>query len=230
MLAYGRECCEVGPQDHVVWASPDGVEWERDSLSLPDDLAEIYQLVVTDDRLWAMGMSSKVAGRDRVPVLLSSSDGRTWVASDAGWVGPLHALDGVLHAIVQPEPTTGPESTPPPAPPAKPEPGLYRLDASGTWERLSRGLAAFADDVISVDGTLIMVGSASSTCGMRCHATGWRSTDDGVTWESVLSDDLGGSMTAVAALPDGTLIAVGFAQNDPAITTTAAWVSPPDGR
>ena len=94
----------------------------------------------------------------------------------------------------------------------------------------SRGLAIVGEDLIAVGDTMIMVGDDAGgnvQCWAECQATGWRSVDDGVHWQEVPADKVGGTMTSVAALPDGTLVAVGRAVDDKRWPSTAAWVSPP---
>jgi len=100
------------------------------------------------------------------------------------------------------------------------------VGACATWEPLKVG-RELGQEIIAVGDTLIMVGGFDVG-----HPTAWRSTDAGVTWaeapvngvppETVTS----AMMRSVAALPNGTLVAVGeeLAGMEP---STAAWVSRP---
>ena len=85
------------------------------------------------------------------------------------------------------------------------------------------------EDLIAVGDALITVGddaAGNRQCWATCQATGWRSVDGGVTWQVVPADTVGGTMTSVAALPNGTLVSVGRTVDDRGSPSTAAWVSP----
>ena len=72
-----------------------------------------------------------------------------------------------------------------------------------------------------------MVGDDSTTVPLRarCRATAWRSTDGGRTWQAVAVDGPAGTMHHVAALPNGTLVAVGDRMEGGDFPAPAAWVS-----
>jgi hypothetical protein len=99
-----------------------------------------------------------------------------------------------------------------------------------TWEPLAVG-PEVGSTVIEVSGLLVMVGSSGGgpDCGIGCTAAAWRSLDGGRTWIAVPTDGSPGTMTDVAALPDGTLVAVGRVNKSPTSPIGAAWVSIPTG-
>jgi len=223
LFAYGAEApgLEGGPQR--VWASNDGLHWNVIDLTLPSGVTAIGLPVVASDRLWASTTGS----------YLTSTDGRTWVASALPVIGAsyglgtLYPLADALYATVAPWPLPAPQFTPPPKPAEQPAPGVYRSTDLATWTPRSVGLTTVGNDLIAVGDTMIMVGDNATCPSANCVATGWRSLDGGVTWQVAPADKVAGVMRSVAALPDGTLVAVGQTYDEQISPHTAAWVSPP---
>ena len=208
LFAYGAESSglEGGPQR--VWASSDGLRWNVIDLTLPAGVTTIGVPVVSSDRLWASTTGSYV----------TSTDGRTWVASALPVIGALYPLSDGLYSTASMKPA------------GQPAVGVYRSTDLATWTLRSVGLKTVGLDLIAVGDTMIMVGdnaAGSAQCWAKCQATGWRSVDAGVTWQVLPADKVGGTMRSVAALPEGTLVAVGLTIDDRGSPSTAAWVSPP---
>ena len=222
LLAFGYVSVGAGGggADAKMWSSLDGVTWQAEPLQLPAGLTMQFA-VATSDGLWASGGT---AGLDTAPDgvsgilsgILTSTDGRTWTTSPL----PMRALkapSGELLGLLR-RGLDGADS-----------PGIYRTTDLETWQVLSWDPAAVGPDIIDLGGLLVMVGddSAAGTCGTGCHATGWRSTDGGRTWQAVQAEGPGGTMQHVAALADGTLVAVGDRIVDGGFPSPAAWVSVP---
>ena len=132
--------------------------------------------------------------------------------------------------LLRPFPTSG-DSAPPDAA-DRPAPGLYRSTDGSSWEQLSQGVSSIGGyDLIEVGDTLVVVGDDAAgdpECLADCrNPIGWRSLDGGVTWRAVPADAADGTMTFVAALPDGTLVSVGRLLDDRGSSSPAAWVSIP---
>ncbi len=232
LLVYGSEApgMEGGPQR--VWASSDGLSWDIIKLSLPEGVDGAAQPVASTDRLWANAVRTvggeQVLGSPRS--VLTSTDGRTWVETDLPGIGSLHPLGDALYTLVSPWPLPSRDFTPPPTRVGQPSTGVYRSADLSTWTLRSRGLTTVGEDMIAVGDTLVMVGDDAAgdvQCWADCRATGWRSIDGGLTWQVVPADRIGGTMVAVDALADGTLVAVGRTIDDQGRSRGAAWVSRP---
>lgn len=239
LFAYG--CANVSPIDcgpQRVWASSDGLSWEIIEPTLPTGTNTVSDVRAGPDELW--GLARLSSGDETLPedsdtphVLVSSTDGRTWTRSSLPAVtwGEVYWLPLGWFATVAAWPLPAEQFTPPPTPPGHPSPGVYRSPDRATWALVSKGLMTVGEDLIAVGDTLIMVGDDAAgnvRCWADCQATGWRSVDGGVTWQAVPADKVGGTMTSVAALPDGTLVAVGRTVDGRGSPSTAAWVSIPD--
>lgn len=209
LLAFGYVSAGAGGggADARMWSSADGVTWRAEALRLPASLTMQFA-VATRDGLWAYGATAgaDTAG-DGESVILTSSDGRSWTTSPLPrWHVDLEAPSGELLALLQ----VGWDSSG--------TPGIYRTGDHASWEVLSGDWAAVGFDMVAVGDLLVMVGDDS---------TGWRSTDEGRTWQAVRSDGPSGTMRHVAALADGTLVAVGQRVEDGSFPAPAAWVSVP---
>ena len=236
LFAYG--CENVSPVDcgpQRVWASSDGLHWEIIKPSLPEGTNTVSGVTPSADGLWGHAwlydesVPAEVA-KPQVPV--TSTNGRTWVRSTLSAItgGAVYWLPTGWYATVAPWPLPSPQFTPPPEPPGQPAPGVYVSTDLKTWTLQSVGLTTVGQDLIAVGDTLIMVGDDAAgdpVCWASCQAQGWRSVDGGVTWQVVPADKVGGTMTSVTAMPDGTLAAVGLTVDDRGEPSTAAWVSPP---
>jgi hypothetical protein len=231
LLAFGCENAspiDCGPTR--VWTSADGSTWTRSAPTLPGGLAGVGIVAPADDRLWGTG--SPDTGGDLPenrpqPSRVTSLDGLTWTTERLPVLGieRLHPLRGGLYLTVVAIPTGDPDFIQPPAWVSR-NPGVYRSTDQATWEPLAVG-TELGQEIVAVGDTLIMVG------GFRAaQPTAWRSTDAGLTWdgapvEGVLPKTVTSAMMrSVAALRDGTLVAVGAEMAGPA-PSTAAWVSPP---
>jgi hypothetical protein len=220
LLAFGHAPAGAmgGGAGAQLWSSPEGITWTAETLRLPDGLTMGFA-VATGDRLWAYGATGGVdTAGDGESVILTSTDGRTWARSPLPRSNrQLAAPSGDLLGLLRPgfDGVDGP--------------GIYRTADLETWQVLSGEAAAVGYDVIDVGGLLVMVGDDAATgdCGTGCHATGWWSTDSGRTWQAVPVDGPSGTMHHVAALPNGTLVAVGDRIVDGDFPSPAAWVSVP---
>ena len=235
LFAYG--CENVSPTDcgpQRVWASSDGLVWNVVQLSLPEGTNTVSSVTPSADRLWGRAWlydESVPAENPTAQVMVTSTDGRTWVTSTLPVVvrSPLHPLTDALYMTVAPWPLPAAQFTPPPTPAGQLDPGVYVSTDLETWTPRSVSLKTVGLDLIAVGDTLVMVGDDAAgnvQCWAKCQATGWRSVDGGKTWETVPADKVGGTMTSVAALPDGTLVSVGRTVDDRGWPSTAAWVSP----
>ena len=235
LFAYGCENVtpiDCGPQR--VWASSDGLAWTIIQPTLPEGTNTVSSVTPSADRLWGRAWlydESVPAENPTAQVMVTSTDGRTWVPSTLPVVvrSPLYPLTDALYMTVAPWPLPAPQFTPPPKPAGQPAPGVYRSTDLTTWTPRSVGLKTVGEDLIAVGDTMIMVGdnaAGNGVCWATCQATGWRSVDGGVTWQVVPADTVGGTMTSVAALPNGTLVSVGRTVDDRGSPSTAAWVSP----
>jgi hypothetical protein len=144
----------------------------------------------------------------------------------------LHPLPTGVYLTVLEIPSGEPDFEPPPAWVSR-TPGVYRSTDLAAWEPLAVG-PQLGEEIVAIDDTLVMVGTDGTKCWKpgRCGAAAWRSTDGGRTWVSVpvsgTSPVAGGSIKAVAALPDGTLVAVGNLTGTNGWGYAAAWISPPE--
>lgn len=230
LLAFG--CENASPSDcgpARVWSSTDGRNWTRSAPVFPDGVAGFGIVSAADDRLWGIGggNTGDTPEERPQPPRITSLDGRTWTTETLPVVGieRLHPLPGGLYLTVVAIPTGDPDFIQPPAWVSR-NPGVYRSTDQATWEPLVVG-KELGQEIVAVGDTLIMVGGFAAD-----HPTAWRSTDAGVTWaEAPVTGAApglvtGGTMRSVAALPDGTLVAVGGELAGPE-PSTAAWVSPP---
>lgn len=222
LLAFG--CENESPTDcgpARVWTSPDGMTWTRSAPVLPEGVNGLGIVVPADDRLWGKGgtgTDTALTENSPKPTRITSTDGLTWTKAELSVVGVerLHPLPGGLYLTVAAIPSGNPDFVEPPAWVSR-VPGVYRSTDEVGWEPLAVG-KELGGEIIAVGDTLVMVGANA-----KGRPTAWRSTDAGRTWTAVVAGPAKGSMTAVAALPDGTLVAVGKAD----ATGTAAWVSAP---
>ncbi len=209
LLAFGYVSAGAGGggADAKMWSSPDGVTWKAEALQLPAGLTMQFAVAATDG-LWAYGATAGVdTAGDGESIILTSIDGRTWTRSPLPRRDrDLAAPSGELLALVRVGWDIGTA------------PGTYRTDDLATWQVLSGDWSAVGFDLIDVGGLLIMVGDDSMS---------WRSTDSGRTWQVVPVADPPGTMRHVAALPDGTLVAVGDRVDGGDFPSPAAWVSVP---
>ncbi len=228
-LAYGHEDIswdEPGPPR--TWASGDGVNWTAVAIALPEGAERVGRIVAAGDRLW--GLASYPPARAGGPTRLlrvRSRDGLAWRRSPLPRVGRIEALHPVgdrLYLTV----------TKAQGPDARSTLGVHRSTDSVTWTPLAVG-RPLGSEIIVARRTLVMVGSRGgcTTADDRCVAAAWRSTDGGVTWapKPVTGTPRWASrawMTQAAALPDGTLVAVGT-ELEGWEPSTAAWVSLPGG-
>ena len=226
ILAFGCEnasAADCGPGR--VWASPDGGTWARITPNLPEGLVSLRSVAPADDRLWGVGVSDPSGDMFSDyprPPRVTSLDGRTWTTAPLPVLGieRLHPLPGGLYLTVEPS------GDQPPAWVSR-TPGVYRSTDLATWEPLAVG-HQLGLEIIAVGGTLIMAGASDAS-----DARAWRSTDGGRTWVAVQAAGTppakvtSASMSSVAALPNGTLVAVGAEQAGTQKSSTAAWVSPP---
>jgi hypothetical protein len=239
LFAYG--CANASPIDcgpQRVWVSSDGLSWDIIEPRLPAGTNTVSGVQASADQLWGLAWLDDEMlpeDADKPHVLVTSTDGRAWTPSTAPAVtwGAVYWLPLGWYATVAPWPLPAPQFTPPPIPPGQPDPGVYRSLDRATWTLVSKGLTNVGNDLIAVGGTLIMVGddaAGDTECWAKCQATGWRSIDGGVTWQTIPADRVGGTMTSVAALADGTLVAVGRTVDGHGWPSTAAWVSSPTRR
>ena len=170
---------------------------------------------------------------------MTSLDGLTWTVSPLPVLGieRLHPLPVGLYLTVAAIPAKGTGFIQPPTWVSR-TPGVYGSADLLTWTPLDVG-RPLGDDIIAVGDTLVMVGTHGRRCWSSkgdCLAAAWRSTDAGLTWTSVPVTGTRpkkvavASMRAAAALPDGTLVAVGSEiDRSTGWPSTAAWVSVPGG-
>jgi len=222
LLAFGSgPWAGVQSAPPIVWTSKDGVSWTRSTPRLPASVGEpqfAEEMTASADALWSSGWVGVTTIDDPhlgQPPRLTSRDGRTWTISPLPSIGgneqlhPLH--DGLYLTITLAGTTTSPAWM-------TRSPGVYRSRDLKTWTALAVGRPLGAE-IIAVGDTLVMVGTGA-----------WRSTDGGRTWQSVPVTGRGPSdatMTAAAALPDGTLVAVDTYHWG---SRPAAWVSPPQSK
>jgi hypothetical protein len=229
---YGQESAgaDEGEGLQLAWESPDGETWMPGKLSIPDGF-RFSMPILASDRLWAFGfpVDPDLPNGWQQTRWLTSTDGWTWAQADLPrYPGPLFPLADRILTLLQPFPTSG-DSAPPDVD-SRPEPGVYRSTDATTWEPLWTGRSMEGYDLVEVGGTLVVVGDNSAgdpECWAECQAMGWRSTDGGASWLAVPADRVGGTMTAVVALPDGTLVAIGRLVDDRGSPGQAAWVSIP---
>jgi hypothetical protein len=230
-LASGVDC---GPD--AVWFSADATTWEKASLSLPAGLVSVGMVALGTDRLWGVGADDSgipAPYQNAPPMRLTSVDGRTWSAIALPVLGieRLHPLPDGLYLTVAEIPSASDDYEPPAAWVSR-SGGLYRSTDLAQWEPLDFG-GQVGDEIVAVDGTLIMVGAAGSRCWLpwRCAAAAWRSPDAGQTWTSspvagsAAAGPSGALMRSVARLPDQTLVAVGMLVGTDGTPATGAWVS-----
>ena len=186
------------------------------------------------DALWGIGGPAMQSGDLNPPQQrprLTSLDGRTWTVSPLPVLGleRLHPLPGGLYVTV----TSPAADSRLPAGVSRAT-ALYRSTDLVTWVQLAVDQRV-GREIIAVGDTLIMVGSSGDRCDSldgRCAAAAWRSMDGGSTWQSAAvtgappAGVTRSSMTAVATLQDGTLVAVGSELADSS-SSGAVWISPP---
>lgn len=244
VLAWKEQLLAVGCErisamdcgDTRIWTSSDGTSWAKVGIDLQPGL----QLGLVDtslDRQWAIGLDPDMGMMlaPTRPPLLTSIDGRTWDASPLPVLGygRLHPLPAGLYLTLVEVPPDDASSEPHPAWISR-APGVYRSTDLRTWEPLAVG-RQLGEEIVDVRGTLVMLGTTGTECWLpdRCVAAAWRSTDEGRTWQvapvtgTTPKDRPWGTMRATAALPDGTLVAVGRLTGADGWSVTATWVSPP---
>lgn len=223
--AYGYQDIswdEPGPPR--TWASSDGVTWTEVPLVLPTGAERVGSVIPATDRLWGLASypAASPEGRARLR-RVSSLDGLVWTTSRPARIGSIETLhplsDGLYLTVTRAR-----------RPKDRTPLGVYRSTDARTWAPIATG-RSLGGEVMAVGETLVTVGS-NGDCGLwdgRCVAAAWRSPDSGVTWRRV---PVSGTpkwatrawMTQAAALPDGTLVAVGteLKGGEP---SSAAWVS-----
>ena len=235
LLAYGCAGCGMESGPTTGWSSSDGVTWTRFTPTLPAGSEVVGIVTPSADALWGTGGPAMQSGDPNLPQQpprLTSLDGRTWTVSPLpvlGWER-LHPLPGGLYLTV-----TAPaaDSIPTPAWVSRTT-ALYRSTDLVSWVQLVADQPV-GHEIIAVGDTLIMVGSTGDRCDSldgRCVAAAWRSMDGGSTWQSAAvtgappAGVTRSAMTAVATLPDGTLVAVGTELADSS-SSGAVWISAP---
>ena len=224
--------------EDAVWSSADGRTWEKAALSLPAGIVSVGLVARGADRLWGVGADdSGIAATYQAtpPTRLTSVDGRTWspVALPVLGIERLHPLPGGLYLTVSALPSAADGYEPPSAWVSRTA-GLHRSTDLTHWQSLDSG-GQVGDELVAVDGTLIMVGATGTGCWLpwRCTAAAWRSTDAGQTWTSspvtasAAAGPPGATMLSLARLPDQALVAVGRLADANGWPSTGAWVSPP---
>jgi len=245
LLAFG---CKIIPSEPLtcgpdrVWTSDDGVSWVRATPALPEGSVRVGIVEPSSDGLWGVGYGSGGGFVDPDaprPPRLTSLDGLAWTVSPLPVLGVerLHPLPDGLYLTVAAIPPKGPGFIQPPTWVSR-TPGVYASADLLTWTPLAVG-RPLGDDIIAVGDTLVMVGTHGRRCWSPngdCLAAAWRSTDAGRTWTSVPVTGTRpkkvavASMRAAAALPDGTLVAVGSEiDRGTGWPSTAAWISMPGG-
>ncbi len=246
VLDLGDEVLAVGftgsdPLESIVWVSPDGKAWSPVPVSLPAGIDQISDPVVASGRVWAAGWPPlpEAGGTSGSPVLLTSTDGRSWVQSDTPLIGSLHVVGSGLYTLVNTPSNIQALSLRRFEPSEAASSGVYRLTESGAWQPLSSGLDQVGLDLVDVDGTLVMVGQkgpfsiecgpgpTTGDCPVSSEPQAWRSTDRGRHWEPVAVSGGQGSMLAAAGLRDGTVVAVGSIWFTIAKYDAKAWLSQP---
>ena len=218
-----------------TWTSSDGTTWAKVDVSLQPGLTLLW-VDGTPDRLWAAGLNpdeGMMLSRTRPP-LLTSVDGGTWETSPLPMLGygRLHPLPDGLYLTLDEVPPDDAFSEPHPAWISR-TPGVYRSTNLRTWEPMAVG-RQLGEEIVAVGDTLIMLGTTGTRCWLpgRCVAAAWRSTDAGQTWQAVPvtgstpKDRPSGTLGSAAALPIGTLVAVGQLSGSDGWSVTATWVSP----
>ena len=234
LLAYGCAGCGMESGPTTGWSSHDGVRWTRFTPTLPAGSEVVGIVSPSTDALWGTGGPAPQSGDpnpQQQPPRLTSLDGRTWTVSPLPILGfeRLHPLAGGLYLTVNaPASDSGSPAW------VSRKTALYRSTDLVSWVQLVADQPV-GNEIVAVGDTLIMVGSSGDRCETldgRCVAAAWRSTDAGSTWQAapVTGAPPAGvtrsTMTAVAGLPDGTLVAVGMDLSDSS-TSAAVWVSPP---
>ncbi|HEY5629191.1 MAG TPA: hypothetical protein VIR16_06740 [Candidatus Limnocylindrales bacterium] len=221
-------------QNAIIWTSTDGKTWQMVPNGPVFHDANMGNVIAWKGGLLAFGCAG--CGMEAGPtVVWSSTDGRSWtkfsptLPAGSAVIGNVTATADALWGIGGPVPQSG-DPNPPQA-----RPTLTSLDGR-TWTAAAPpATQLLSRNVTAVGDTLVKVGSATKGCSNEqgtCPAAAWRSTDAGVTWTSVPvtgtrpAGVTGSIMTAVAALGDGTLVAVGDDRSG-GYTATAAWVSLP---
>lgn len=226
-IAYGHQNIswdEAGPPR--TWTSGDGATWSEVSLVLPPGAERVGSITPATDRLSGLASYPAPSPEERTRLRrVSSPDGVNWTTSPPPRIGSIETLhplpDGLYLTVVRAKRPRDHTTL-----------GVYRSEDSRTWTPLAAG-RSLGNEVVAVGDTLVTVGSKGN-CGPwegRCVAAAWRSPDGGATWHRV---PVSGTprwatrawMTQAAALPDGTLVAVGteLKGGEP---SSAAWVSVP---
>jgi hypothetical protein len=236
LLGFG---CELDtPNDcgrPMVWSSTDGLIWSRATPSLPAGVGALSFDAADEDQLWGTGKAEYglLDPVSDVPTFVTSTDGRTWTNSPLAWMPRLHAVSDGLWALVPPLPTDSDYVVPPWLPTT---PGVFRARDELEWELTASPKDGYPEELSAVGATLLLAGSAGKDCWIpsNCTVAAWRSVDEGVTWASApvtgadgRPEERGGTMVALAALPDGTVVGVGRTVSTAGSPSTAAWVSPP---
>ena len=227
LLAFGWGPYAGQTAPSLVWTYTDGVAWTRHTPSIPVEIAVLNADVTPSaDALWATGFVGTGITIDDPqapqPPRFTSPDGRTWALADLPVLSGedrLHSLPLGLYLTV---PRGGTATS---AAWMTRTPGVFRSTDLQKWTPLAVG-QPLGDEIIAVGDTLVMIKTAWGSIGA------WRSTDGGRTWEAspIAGKPAAGAtsstMSSVAALPDGTLVAVG-ADHGSDLDATAAWVASP---
>ena len=221
-------------QNAIIWTSTDGRTWRIVPNGPVFHDAYLGRVIAWKGALLAFGCTG--CGMEAGPTTVwTSTDGLSWtrfaptLPAGSEVVEGVTAVGDALWGTGGPVPQSGDPN------PQQQRPTLTSLDGRTWTTATAPGAQTPRDDVLALGNTLVKVGSATDGCSSddgTCPAAAWRSTDAGLTWTSVpvagtLPAGVTGSrMTAVAALDDGTLIAVGTDRSG-GESSTAAWVSPP---
>jgi hypothetical protein len=236
LLAFG--CVLVTPHDcgsAMVWVSTDGGAWTRRPPSLPAGISTLDLLDVTDGLLWAQGLTGEQEVGTEQPTMLSSTDGRTWTASNLRWLAPMHvhAEADELFATVPPMPTAADDYVVPSW--WSGDPGIFRSTDFTTWTRLSALPGGHPQELIAAGGGLVAAGAAGQRCWLlsNCRAAGWVSIDGGATWAALPAqasdgrpDDPGGTINAAVVIAGGSVVGVGVRASGDRAAHPAVWLLP----
>jgi hypothetical protein len=236
LLAVG---CELAtPNDcgrPLVWSSTDGRSWRRTTPTLPEGVGALGLDAADADQLWGTG-NAEYGLLDPVfdrPGTVTSTDGRTWTKASLAWMPKLHALSDGLWALSSPLPTDDDYVVPAWLPRT---PGAFRSADRREWAPVASPPGAFLEEVGAVGDTLLLAGSTGKSCWIpsNCTVAAWRSVDGGASWASTpitgtdgSPEPRGGTIVALAAIPDGTVVGVGRTVSANGSPSTAAWVSLP---
>ena len=264
-VAVGRGCMmeggDVASCEGIVWLSSDGRTWERSPASAETDLGTYFPTSGPE-----VGMFDVASGgpgivaigysyRDRVDATAwFSPDGATWQrvvlatadlarVSAVAWNGSSFVVvgqdrgdwngtkAGFARAMMRAAAWTSPDGVV-----WTQVPHADALDAGDFIDTLEDPVGGGMNDVVSVPGGLIAVGSICQAEPAACRPAAWLSSD-GISWDRV--EDLPesyGYLSAVTASGDGSgYLAVGTVSGAPGpdavrVTESGMVLTSPDGR